>query len=591
MSNRRGKCSNNNYGNRKIRGTVLLVFTAVYVLSMGLAIWLVRGNYVNEFDQTAYDVLEQILVNAEGGLNDLQERGMSIEEENVKDCLYAAIGMGLQGYSSQYQRLSAGVYDEEGNLAAKSCSLLVLPYFYGADGSIHEKTLNLDECMPEKELHTLAEYWGDAEKMYWLGADLTDDGEELESIVVMEQTESLEEPGKQVEKTVWYWNNPDIDGETGGSDFIGRQSAFLYLPGIGRYATETGTDMWNRWRESQREDPLPEKIRSGYRENEGFSVYAEEQDLFAGNAYGIIWIPQENSEEGVYYSLIVRSETHPWLAAMDYLKYVYLASLIFAIVCAIVLLTAMDRTYRQRALMEERRRDFTNAMAHEMKTPLGVIRGFAENLLDNPGTEKREYYLQQMIGQTEEMDGLVKEMIRISRLDSENLVIKKEEVSLREILENETAGLLEQAQAAAAGRDGSVRICSSCEGDISLEGDRELLALVFRNILSNAFSYNRPGGEIRIRLTREKCVIENTGEKIPPEDLPHVCEMFYTGNKSRGEAKAGTDRGGAGEKQQTGEKHFGLGLYLAERILQLHGMKLQIENISDGVRVTVRRCG
>ncbi|HJA68375.1 MAG TPA: HAMP domain-containing histidine kinase [Candidatus Mediterraneibacter cottocaccae] len=569
MRSRKKSC---NY--RKIREMVVLVFAAVYILSMGLATWLVRGRYADDFARDADDVVKQIMKNADDSLSVYQKNGEAVEDEYVDDCLNIAIGMGLQGHISQYQQLSAGVYDEEGNLTAKSCSLLAVPYFYGADGGIHEKALNLDECLPEKELVTLAEYWGNPDKMYRLGAEVTDDGKELKSITVMEQRESAAEPGKQVLKTAWYWINPDTEGEAVGSDTAGEQRAELYLPGIGRNAHENGTAMWRRWRESQEKDPFPEKIRSGYRETEGFSVYTEEQDLFEGNSYAAIRISKGDSEE-CYYSLLVRSDAHPWLAAMDYLKYVYLGSLLFAAACAVILIIAMERTYRQRAQMEERRRDFTNAMAHEMKTPLSVIRGFAENLLDNPDTEKRDYYLQQMISQTEEMDGLVKEMIRISRLDSEKLVIKKEQVSLRKILEDETSGLAEQAE--------HIRVLCSYESDIFLEGDRELLTLAFRNLLSNAAAYNRPDGEIRICLTGEKCVIENTGDNISPEDLPHVCEMFYTGNRSRSREKYSE------EKKPAGERHFGLGLYLAERILQLHGMKLQIENIADGVRVTVRR--
>lgn len=66
-------------------------------------------------------------------------------------------------------------------------------------------------------------------------------------------------------------------------------------------------------------------------------------------------------------------------------------------------------------------------------------------------------------------------------------------------------------------------------------------------------------------------MIENTGEKISPEDLPRVCELFYMGDKSRG-----------GQ-----EKHLGVGLYLADRIFRAHRMKFKIANTEAGVQVTV----
>ena len=67
-------------------------------------------------------------------------------------------------------------------------------------------------------------------------------------------------------------------------------------------------------------------------------------------------------------------------------------------------------------------------------------------------------------------------------------------------------------------------------------------------------------------------MIENTGERIPEEDLPHVCDLFFTGSKSRG----------------GGERHPGVGLYLAEKIFRADGLGMKVENTDNGVRVIVR---
>ena len=67
-------------------------------------------------------------------------------------------------------------------------------------------------------------------------------------------------------------------------------------------------------------------------------------------------------------------------------------------------------------------------------------------------------------------------------------------------------------------------------------------------------------------------MIENTGERIPEEDLPHVCDLFFTGSKSRG----------------GGERHPGVGLYLAEEIFRADGLGMKVENTDNGVRVIVR---
>lgn len=93
------------------------------------------------------------------------------------------------------------------------------------------------------------------------------------------------------------------------------------------------------------------------------------------------------------------------------------------------------------------------------------------------------------------------------------------------------------------------------------------------NLLSNAVDYNIPGGSILIRTEGECCVIENTGFPMGEDQLLHAFDLFYTKDQSR----SGKDR------------HMGMGLFLAKKILDLHGIKLTLENTSDGVRAVVSR--
>ena len=225
----------------------------------------------------------------------------------------------------------------------------------------------------------------------------------------------------------------------------------------------------------------------------------------------------------------------------------------------------IDQTYKKREALEENRRDFTNAMAHELKTPLGIIRGFAENLLEQVKEEKREYYLQQIIGQTEKMDKLAAEMITLSRMDSEKLVLRREKISLTALIQEE----LKELPAMTSKKQIEVR-CET-EEDLILQGDREYLGKALRNLLVNAVMYNRMNGQIRITVAARSCTIENTGTPLSEEQLEHAFEMFYRGDESRN------------------GNHTGLGLYLAKRILTLQGLSLDIENTQDGVRAVIRK--
>lgn len=248
------------------------------------------------------------------------------------------------------------------------------------------------------------------------------------------------------------------------------------------------------------------------------------------------------------------------------MTYIYLWGGVLTLLCAGLVLWTVEKTFRRRAVLEERQRDFTNAIAHEMKTPLAVIRGFAENLEEDINKEKRSYYLEQIIGQTERMDDMVKEMVFISRLDSKEYRSVKEQISVREVLQEIITAY------SARFEEKQIEVNVSCGTDFLIYGDKGLIEKAFTNLVANAVDHNRYEGRIRIDIERDKCVIRNTGERIPEEDLPHVCDLFFTGSKSRG-----------GE-----EKHLGVGLYLAEKIFRADGLRMRVENTEDGVCVAVR---
>lgn len=237
------------------------------------------------------------------------------------------------------------------------------------------------------------------------------------------------------------------------------------------------------------------------------------------------------------------------------------------LVCAAAVIYAMNRTYEQQMRLEEMRRDFTNAIAHELKTPLSVVRGFTENLKENTNEQKKDYYLDKIVEQTEEMDQMVRKMCDISKLDSKQLVLQKESVDLLELFqeqEKKVQSLIEEMDL-----DVEYRV----RGEFRLEGDRYYLGKALLNLFSNAAEYNRRNGNILITVDPEFCSIENTGNPIPEEKLAFAGNLLYSGDENRSYQR----------------KHLGLGLYLAERIFELHHLKMKMENTENGVRVTVQK--
>lgn len=361
---------------------------------------------------------------------------------------------------------------------------------------------------------------------------------------------------------VWTWTNPDIDISRIPQDDFVRMECF---PGSTFPYLSLGYDPWLSWQENSFLQNL-QLDRDLFYTQTKYNAAAIEFPPFQPQTKRVseIFIPQDDTLAGPYY-LVAAVDCHPWLAAMDYMKYFYLLGFACMLVCAGVLAFAIHRTNLRRDALEENRRDFTNAIAHELKTPLCAIRGYAENLKEDTVQEKREHYLDQIILKTEEMDGLAAEMIYVSRLDSEKLVLKKEPVCLNDLIQAQ----LEKLDDVISKKN--LLVWYQAEEEFHVTGDRKYLEKAVCNLLSNAISYNTESGTIRIIVGRDRCSMENTGEHIPEADLPHVFEMFYSGQGHFGDE----------------EKHLGMGLYLTRKICALHHLTLTVQNTEMGVRAEI----
>ncbi len=359
---------------------------------------------------------------------------------------------------------------------------------------------------------------------------------------------------------MWQWINPDIEEavlETGNVF-----STYLTFPFLSSYMGSY--DSWKQWNRSEYLQGIPEQGEFSWEGViDGPPLVVDSDGWYYRGKYqlqvGMVGDPFSYME--------IRMESRPWMAAIDYMKYVYLAGLALTLVCMAKIVVAFGKAYEKQEALEEARRDFTNAIAHELKTPLGVIRNFAENLMEHNMEEKREYYLDQIIGQTEEMDQLVVKMIEVSKLDSGELILDKEAVGFSQLVREQ----MERFQPMIQERHLHVQI--HAEEEFQVKGDREYLSKAVWNLLGNAVEYNVDGGRIEIKTQKEQCIIENTGKPMGEEELRRAFELFYSGDKNRNRR----------------DGHMGMGLFLARKILGLHGLKLDLQNVDDGMRAVISR--
>lgn len=210
----------------------------------------------------------------------------------------------------------------------------------------------------------------------------------------------------------------------------------------------------------------------------------------------------------------------------------------------------------------QRERAFTRGAAHELKTPLAVLRTHAEALREDIDPQKREQYLDIILEESDRMAHLVGSLLELSRLEA-GAGLHREAFNLAALVREVWEPLslpLEQKHLAL-----SLELA-----DYMVEGDRERLRELADNLASNALRHAAPGGRIRVTLKAEEAdvrlTVQNDGLPIPPEDLPHLFEPFYRGDRSRSRESGGT----------------GLGLAIVRAAAQAHGGSCGVENCSDG---------
>lgn len=218
--------------------------------------------------------------------------------------------------------------------------------------------------------------------------------------------------------------------------------------------------------------------------------------------------------------------------------------------------------------IEKMRKDFIASVSHEMKTPLGLLQIYTENLKNNlPGID-REYYYDTIIEETDKLSQMVSRMLEISSIDSGFIQMNFAECSFTELCES----ILHQYNPMVDDYKLQAQICE----DVKVCGDVKYIEQTIKNLLNNAIQYTAEGSTIRISLEKVQnqavFSVYNQGNKIPEKDLPYIWEAFYRADKSR---------------TRTIYNNTGLGLYIVKTIIDKHHGTCRIENTSDGVCVSI----
>ncbi|MBS0000546.1 MAG: HAMP domain-containing histidine kinase [Cyclobacteriaceae bacterium] len=214
--------------------------------------------------------------------------------------------------------------------------------------------------------------------------------------------------------------------------------------------------------------------------------------------------------------------------------------------------------------LDKNRRELAANISHDLRTPLTIIRGYAETIqLKNNrlSSKKRNEYLETMVENIDRMLKMVHELFELSNLEASDAGPDREIFSLAELLHD----IKQKNQIIADVK--KIKLFLECNGQIlPVYADIQMMEKVIQNLLDNAFNYTDPGGEICLSLAMTNdhnilITIRDTGIGIEEEQLPRIFDRYYR-VKSESDERNGT----------------GLGLAIVNKIIELHGFKISVKS-------------
>lgn len=216
--------------------------------------------------------------------------------------------------------------------------------------------------------------------------------------------------------------------------------------------------------------------------------------------------------------------------------------------------------------------DFIANASHELKTPITIIRGFAETLHDHPELTREVYkeITEKIVSNCQRMDTLVKNLLTLAAVD--------EGLPRSRLVLCDVEDLAQQAKQTILSVHHEAKIAIETKGEkpFELMADSDLFYQALLNLLDNAVKYSKPPALVRVEIEKKSHLflirVSDRGMGIPPEDLDRIFERFYAVDKSHSRSLGGS----------------GLGLSIVERIIEKHGGKIEVESqLGRGTTFTV----
>ena len=261
-----------------------------------------------------------------------------------------------------------------------------------------------------------------------------------------------------------------------------------------------------------------------------------------GNSYYLVMDYHTNLIKSTFGKLIIAT----WIG-------IALLSTLISLAIAYVLY----RSYRSAYDMEQYRCTTSNAMAHDLKSPLAVIQLNAENLRDGTNPEKNRHYTDNIINEVHQMNAQIASILDMAKAEDVNTKLHKTDVDITAIVNSVAAEYAERIKE----KNVSIEVNGAC----TVHADEKLMNQAIKNIMDNAVKYVTDGGHIAVELSDKEVSFVNSSEPLDKDTLEDVWKPFVKGDNSR-----------------HGHKGTGLGLSIVKTIMDRHGFDCEMDNC-DGV--------
>ncbi|MBQ8246913.1 MAG: HAMP domain-containing histidine kinase [Lachnospiraceae bacterium] len=212
--------------------------------------------------------------------------------------------------------------------------------------------------------------------------------------------------------------------------------------------------------------------------------------------------------------------------------------------------------------MEDYRKTLMNTMAHDLKSPLMSISGYAENLKESVHAEKREHYATSIMENVDHMNRIISDILSLSKTEDGNVVLNKTELNVEDLISE----CLKKYELQMSER----KLQSVINGSLTLRADKTLFTEALDNLIGNAVKYADSESVIIITLDKKSIGIINQC-KAEFDDVKGLLKPFVTGNENR------SNKGGSG-----------LGLAIAKNIMDLHKFKMNVEFEDKKFKVEIK---